>query len=618
MIVNGAELATTKPSFDFKFEKARSFQDDFLKWLHEGSEEVSVVNSPTGSGKTAAFSELCRRQRKVLLIYPTNALLRQQKKVIENDFNLSAELLNSETLKETGYDRVQEMLGYVKGVGSSNIFLTNPDILQAIIQNTYVDPAQEAIEFFNHFDGVVYDEFHFYDEFEASGLLLQIKIISERVPDSRIVLSSATPNKTLMNTVDSVLDVDVAKIDSTYVENDNSDRFRYDTEVQRKPESIWESRKEVCEIMEKKAQGLEKGDEPKVALVFNSAYHSNSFYEFLSKEFPDLYELTEKDNGYDTRQDKEVKPDIHPILITTKKGEVGLDYDIQTLLMEKPYTAESFIQRFGRAGRKSEAKVYIYNMNKLHWWTEEIEFPKFVENIYKSLSTKQTKSDRLVDLAGLRSAYAIHNREEKYSEIKDDFGDVPNHDKWRNFLIAMEDVLNGNDGAFFEGYSREVKNIFEFLNECTKVLQSLRGRNISYAIEYPRGDTSAITSYDLLSAFNHYRIEKVYEDRIKLKPKNPTDTTQIKVTFHGYEEQYQNWGGSLSQLEEKLQKWLRSKISKANIDEETEVTEYLLNNFLSLVGITRSVIPKKIAYGNFEFEVKHSNGPPKVVIKDGR
>lgn len=615
MKVKGAKLETTTPSFDFKFDKARGFQNDFLEWLHERDEEVAVVNSPTGSGKTAAFSELCRHQRKVLLIYPTNALLKQQKKIIENEFDSSAKILSGDILNETGYDRVQELLGHVKGITSENIILTNPDILQAIIQNTYMDLAQEAMEFFNHFDGVVYDEFHFYDEFEASGLLLQIKIVTDRVPNSKIVLSSATPNKTLMNTVDSVLNVDVANIESKYV--DEGGRFRYETDVQRKSENIWESREEVCEIIKDEAQNLKKGEEPKVAIVFNSAYHSNRFYEYLSENFPELYELTEKDNGYDTRQEEEVKPDIHPILITTKKGEVGLDYDIQKLVMEKPYTAESFIQRFGRAGRKSKAEVYIYNMDRLHWWTDEIEFPKFVEHIYGSLPTKQTNHDRLVDLAGLRSAHAIHDREEAYSEIKDDFGNIQNHKKWRKLLVTIDDVLDGNDGAFFEGYSVDIKNLFEFLNECTEVLHSLRGRNIDYKIEYPRGDTTAITSYDLLSAFKHYRIEDVNEDRIKLLPKDPTDDTQIKVTFPGYEKQYRNWSGSLNKLEEKLQEWLKRKISKASIDEETEVSESLLHNFLSIIEITRSVLPRKIAYGQYEFQVKRSNGCPKVVINNG-
>lgn len=617
MKVNGAKLRTTKPAFDFKFDKTRGFQNDFLRWLHEGDEQVVVVNSPTGSGKTAAFSELCRKKRKTLLIYPTNALLKQQKKVIEDEFESSAKILSGDKLSEKGYDRVQEMLGHVKGIAGENVILTNPDILQAIIQNSYVDPSQEAIEFFNHFDGVVYDEFHFYDEFEASGLLIQIKIITERVPDSKIVLSSATPNKTLINTVKNVLDIDIKEVESAYVD-DEGDRFRFDTVVQRKRERIWEAREEVSKMIEEDAQDLEKGSEPNIAIVFNSAYHSNRFYEFLSEELPELYELTEKDNGYDTQQEEEVRPDVNPILITTKKGEVGLDYDIQKLVMEKPYTAESFIQRFGRAGRKSEAEVYIYNMNKLHWWTDEIEFPKFVEKVYESLPTKQTKSERLIDLAGLRAAHAIHDREEAYSEIRYDFGDVPNYEKWRSLLTAIDDVIDGKDGAFFEGYSKDIKNLFKFLNECTKVLHSLRGRNINYKIEYPRGDTTAITSYGLLSAFNHYRIEEVYEDRIKLIPKDPADDTQIKVTFPGYEKQYRNWSGSIRQLEEKLQDWLKRKISKANIDKETEATESLLGNFLSLTGITRSVLPKKIAYGNYEFQIKSSNVSQEVVIENGK
>lgn len=613
MIVKGAEMETVEPSYEFRFDKARSFQDDVLRWLHEGEEQVAVVNSPTGSGKTAAFSELCRQQRKTLLIYPTNALLRQQKRVLEEDFGFDADILSGDELDQTGFERVEELLQYTSAL-KGDVILTNPDILQAVLQNTYFDIAQTAMEFFNHFDGVVYDEFHFYDEFEASGLLLQIKVITERVPDSKVVLSSATPDETLVETVDDVLDVDVARIESNYV--NDGDVFRHDTEVSRSSESIWKAREEVTDILREATEMSGEGDEPHVAVVFNSAYYSNRFYSYLSDEDDELYKLTEKDNGYDTQQDEDVNPDEHPVLVTTKKGEVGLDYDIRTLVMEKPRTAESFVQRFGRAGRKSEAEVYLYRTDRLNWWCDEMEFPEFVERIYDSLDTQQTDSDRLLDLSGLRAAYAVRDRDRGYSEIEEDFADVPNYGKWMSFLITTEDVLGDDDGAFFEGYPQDLVNLFEFVDECAEALHGLRGRSLNYRIEYPRGDSTAVTSYDLLSAFHHYRIDEVHEDKVKLRPKNPEDRTQIRVTFPGYENQYRNWTGSLAEIEEEMRNWLGAKVSRADIAEETDVTEELVNYFLSLVGITRSALPSEIAYGSHEFEVRRTSIIPEVVPKD--
>jgi CRISPR-associated endonuclease/helicase Cas3 len=295
---------------------------------------------------------------------------------------------------------------------------------------------------------------------------------------------------------------------------------------------------------------------------------------------------------------------------------VGLDYDIRTLVMEKPRTAESFVQRFGRAGRKSEAEVYLYRTDRLNWWCDEMEFPEFVERIYDSLDTQQTDSDRLLNLSGLRAAYAVRDRERGYSEIEEDFADVPNYGKWMSFLITTEDVLGDDDGAFFEGYPQDLVNLFEFVDECAEALHGLRGRSLNYRIEYPRGDSTAVTSYDLLSAFHYYRIDEVHEDKVKLRPKNPEDRTQIRVTFPGYENQYRNWTGSLAEIEEEMRNWLGAKISRADIAEETDVTEELVNYFLSLVGITRSALPSEIAYGSHEFEVRRTSIIPEVVPKD--
>jgi len=614
VIVKSASLETTEPSYDFSFQKARAFQDDVLTWLHEGNEQVAVVNAPTGSGKTAAFSELYRVQNKTLLIYPTNSLLTQQETILENEFGLNVGVLSGDTLTEHGYNRTEELLQYATSPHMGDVILTNPDILQANLQDVYVDTAGVATEFFNYFDGIVYDEFHFYDEFEASGLLLQIKVITDRVPESKIILSSATPNKTLVETVEEILDVDVARIKSEYAEG--GDFFRFDTEVMRRDESLWDSREEIVKILEEKSTELATGQEPRVALVFNSAYYSNRFYSYLSQEKPDLYELTEKDNGYDTHQEEEIEPDKHPILITTKKGEVGLDYDIRTLMMEKPNTAESFLQRFGRAGRKNEATAYLFNLGKLNWWRDQIEYPNFVERIYDSLKTKQSKIDRLTDLAGLRAAHAVFSREQGYSEIEEDFADVPNYGKWMKFLINLEEVIKEDSDTLIGGYSNDLERLFEFLYECSNVLKGLRGRGLDFQIEYPRGDTRATTSYSLLSAFHHYRVEEVFKDRVKLKPKSPDDRTQIRLTFPGYEKQYRNWEGALPEIERKMMEWMDVKISRADIEKETDLSEGFIKRFLSLVKITRSVLPVEIAYGKFRFEVKQTSLVPEVIPKN--
>lgn len=625
MIIEVAHLNNEKPAHPFRYKQARAFQNEFLKWTHDAEEQVCVVTAPTGAGKTAAFSEICRAQSQTLLVYPTNALLKQQQRTLDEDFDIESKILSGDTLEKRGPKRVKELKSHT-GRFNGDVILTNPDILQAIIQNMYSDIAGEAMEFFDKFDGVVYDEFHFYDDFEASGLFLQTKIISERVSGAKIAFSSATPqkNRALIQSLRDFLgEESVDWIRAEY--SDQGDAFRHKTEVSRTDERLWNDRDDVVRRLREAAEEYGDAGEPRIVLIFNSAFRSNQFYNYLVKK-TELGPLVEKDNGYDTKQEEETHPEEYPILITTKKGEVGLDYDIRLLLMENPGDASDFLQRFGRAGRKGEAEVRIYGLGKLNWWRDRIPFQDFVENIYDSLSSSQTSTDALENLAGLRAAHAVHTRATDrwsgwYPEAKDDFANVPEYGKWSYFFSKKEEALEGDGGgAFYDIIDKPTENLLKFIDDCEESLQSLRGRGISADIRYPRGDTDALTSYDLLSILQHYRIESVETDanevtEIAVTP-NEEDRTQLLVTFPGFEKENKPYSGPLDQIEADLKSWINKRMRQANLEQETDISPDLVKKFFSLIGITRSAIPHEIKHGTHSFKVDRSSKPPKLVEKD--
>lgn len=176
MRINEARLATEPPKYGLadRFDTARAFQNRTVEWIHDDTSPVAVVRAPTGAGKTATFVELIDESKLSLLVYPTNALLQQQQKRLADD-GISARVLNANTLSGTGYERKNELRQYTNPFAGHDAVITNPDILQAIIQGLYI--GNDTMEFFDGFDAVVYDEFHFYGDLAASGLLLQIKII---------------------------------------------------------------------------------------------------------------------------------------------------------------------------------------------------------------------------------------------------------------------------------------------------------------------------------------------------------------------------------------------------------------------------------------------------------
>ena len=180
MKISGASLATEPPKYSLErqgFDQARAFQNRVVEWIRDGEEPVAVLRAPTGAGKTATFHELIETRRVPLLVYPTNALLRQQRTRFERDYDVG--LLDSTTLEGHGNERVENLIEFFDYYQNDNDdIVTNPDILQATIQDMY--RGGKAMRIFNNIDAVVFDEFHFYDALAASGLLLQTKIIEER------------------------------------------------------------------------------------------------------------------------------------------------------------------------------------------------------------------------------------------------------------------------------------------------------------------------------------------------------------------------------------------------------------------------------------------------------
>jgi len=617
MFVEGAALATEPPTFGLKdrFERARAFQNRTVEWFHEGQEPVAIVRAPTGAGKTATFVEIVENRDLTLLVYPTNALLRQQKQRFD-DAGIESRVLSGETLSGHGSERVDHLLQFVNRYAGHDAIITNPDILQAIIQDLYY--GSKAMEFFDGFDAVVYDEFHFYDDLAASGLLLQIKIISQRLPHAKLMLASATPNESFVEFVAGRLSLDVADIKATYLEN--GDPFRYDVVVHRREAStIWEAREEVCEVLASEVNRYDEFSEPHIVLVFNSAKRSNDFHKHLSNEHPELFEIAEKDNGYDTN-DAEVDIDEGNFLVlnTTNKGEVGLDYDIRMLFMETPRKASDFLQRFGRAGRQHSAVVQTFGLGQVSW-PETSSFQSFVSNAYDTLDSSQMDLDVLADFVGLRAGHAIHARERSRegwfnAELFDDFTDVTTFGKWKPFVDVVVDEL-ASAGGIASPLRKADRKLLEFTESCFEAFRGLRGQSLPAEIRYPRGDRSALTSYDLLSTLRHYdikRIERNGVSRLVLGQPRDDRPAPISVRLPGYESRARKYDGAEWEVEKQLQTWIHREVDRANLGSKTPINNGLLHRFYNIIEITQAVTPTMVRCGRFQIDVETADGPPRV------
>jgi len=624
MLIHGASLATEEPKYGYQrrgFDHVRSFQNRVAEWVHDGTETVAVLRAPTGAGKTATFHELIETRDLTLLVYPTNALLRQQRERFEKHVDVA--VLNSNTLEGRGHERTENLLSFVDRYGADHeVVITNPDILQAAIQDMY--RGNQAMDFFNRFDAIVYDEFHFYGALAVSGLLLQMKIISERIPSAKILLASATPNEQFVEFVDRRVGIDVRDITANYVEK--GDQFREDVTLHRHEESrILDLKETIAEELREEIETTEQYDEPHVVLVFNSARESNQFHQYLSDEYPDVFEHAEKDNGFDTGDDAvDLDEAEFYILNTTSKGEVGLDYDITTLYMENPYPtrASAFLQRFGRAGRESKATIHTFGLGQGPW-KEEVSFPEFANQIYDTLEEPQMDLEWLSDLVGFRAAYALYSREQSDDwfdqTLRQDFEEnVEQHDQWHGFIWTTEneiEEIGGLGGKYTDG-SPEAK-LLEFTKQCFKTFIGLRGRSLPAEVKYPRGDRIGLTTYDLTTTLRHYDIDRVEVGPVfVLMPSDDSSPSVVTARLPEYETEPTRYDEPTSEIESTLQTKIHRKIDQIELNPDFDPSTELLHRFFDIIRITDAIVPSRLTTANYEIHVQDEGiGPPSIEVE---
>lgn len=664
-LVGGSAIPTTTPDPGdlFKYSKARDFQQQALQWLTDrDAPPVAALSAPTGSGKTAVIAAVAKEVDKTVCVYPTNALANAQETALEEEYGLDVQVVTGPTLSGAGTERARELLQSAQR-RDQDVFLTNPDILQAVIQNLYTNSGDRIMGLFEQFGAAVYDEFHYYDELAASGLLMQIKVLAERGatidprdPDTkrppRVILSSATPDQSFIEHLREDIELDISPIEAaiqpldvsplerspepreqliyqiagepsvtartnsqsiqrkglqkidfkTLVEDaDPIERFRYPMLIKRHDGWIADQFDAVASRLQQTVDTSYEGGDPIAAVIFNSAARSNAFYKFLCGNYPELAGKTVKDNGYDTGANRQL-PDEYAVLNTTSKGEVGLDFDIQRLIMEVPRTATAFIQRIGRAGRDSPAIVDLYGLDDPGWPPVQ-SYPEFLRRVTETITDQSLARHQLRELIGLRAAWALQSRidSEWYvpDEMWEDFGDFSNQSRWRNFIEALLDAgeLLDTDSIFGPQLDKPASRAVRGAINAVQGLNTLRGRGLQHQVTYPRGDSSEHTEYDLLRALQHYDIDSI----------GATDTVHLidnddQETLRGYYPGKPGGSDGIDlnapnyDIERALTDGFHAYAQAGSLD-ETDFNRERLQQFFDVMPLAAALLPREILAG---------------------
>ncbi|WP_302083585.1 type I-D CRISPR-associated helicase Cas3' [Salinibaculum rarum] len=602
--ITASAVETTSTPYNFPFSVARDFQADALEWLHNGDNPAAAMVAPTGSGKTAVFSQIAAECVSTLIVYPTNALLNQQQTVLaESDPDITAKVVTADTLDKHGHARTEELRNIMQSRRYDAV-LTNPDILQAVLQGMYLGSGQE-FQIFDAFDAVIYDEFHYYDPLAASGILMQLDVFAEKTAN-KLLLSSATPDESFIQYVADTLETPVTRISASYTDPTQHPhgQFRYETTCIRHSDQLSgytenriESFHTVANLLNNRLDTADDTSNPRAAVIFNSAAVSNHFHTFLTEEYPAVAAVAEKDNGYDTDSAHELADEFF-ILNTTSKGEVGLHFDLDLLIMETPATGYQFIQRFGRAGRESPATVHVFGTGEVGW-PEEITYEEFVEHVYETFETPLVDQQRLSDLLGLRAALAVKTREDDAAfsnpVMYDLFESKPEYDRWRGFCEAVDEELHAERGFLEESPDSAVMDVLEVLDATFEGVQSLRGETLQCALAYPRGEETVATSYDLVSALQQYSVKAT-----------AGETVVVGGESEGVVVEYPGVGvceaGSQRELDEQIVEVVDAEIRSGDWS-SVAVREELVRRAATILPWTSVLSPVSVQAGTWGFTV---------------
>jgi len=292
--------------------------------------------------------------------------------------------------------------------------------------------------------------------------------------------------------------------------------------------------------------------------------------------------------------------------------------------MEKPFRASAFLQRFGRAGRQSEATVDIYDLGQGPWG-EDVDFPTFAEQIYEGLKSTQMDQEWLAGLVGFRAAYAITEREDDpvwfNQELREDFGtNIDKYDQWYGFIRKINaehgKIRRGFEPGKYPERSSEAK-LLEFTKECFKTFQGLRGQSLSASIKYPRGDQLGVTTYDLSTTLRNYDIADVEDnDVLVLEPSDDSTFSTVTARLPAYETEPTQYDQSTIEIEDLLQTKIHRHIDQAELKDEFEVSTELLHQFFRMIRIVDAIIPSRITTSEYDIEVDtDTNGPPEIDVQ---
>lgn len=366
------------------FPHQKEFFTSLNKDLEQGVSRFFFLKSMTGSGKTIAnIMPAIKNKQNILITYPTNQLIRDQKRSIEEDadkFNfqdkVEVKYLNARKLQREKQDReknipdlIEEKINNAKQDNSkAYIFLTSPDTLYNILSAKYwkagdftnlMDRAHEAVV--GSLDYFVFDEFHMYDiSGETSILNMSLLLHHNKALSKPIVFSSATSDEDFKDNLAKISKNEIKEIDDNRSRADNGDmQIAGEINLEIVLGKKWKGPQKFLEEREKQIIDLKNEEDAEMTAIFESVKNTTQVIDQIREEFgldEERGEISYKtgiDSSSNEISDGKLK-------MGTQTISVGIDFSTSDLFFES-YRARDFLQKLGRVGREGDqSKAVCY------------------------------------------------------------------------------------------------------------------------------------------------------------------------------------------------------------------------------------------------------------------
>ena len=366
LVQSEQDYLTNFKAFDHQVESERLIKTERSLFLFN--------HSPTGSGKTISWLKpALDNKMKVIAVYPTNALVIDQKKQVDNaierfgydprDFHVQAitsDLLIKE--KELYSDEIGLRKGQLlnrvirKGRGRGLILLTNPDILTLALKDAYYEHnIREAVR---SVDMVVVDEFHLASVKQSDMLLFMMHEMSDdtRSHLKKFAFLSATPNRQIVDRAKKVkLNVVVLDDKSTPLSCSEGRPVLPKLKLEVRSGAIYRTYELIKEdldyFVDLCSRPLTNGRRAKTVFILDGIYEVDEVFRVLKDALAGQSFAVERVDGLHPATSEKLKS--FDVLVSNSSVEVGIDFNVDRLVFSG-YSKSKLMQRIGRLRNKPD------------------------------------------------------------------------------------------------------------------------------------------------------------------------------------------------------------------------------------------------------------------------